>query len=268
MSPVLSPDMVDANAHVIYRRGLITLRDAQAPFLVGGSYALERYTRVVRDTKDFDIFVLPRDRDRALHVLAAAGYHTDLTYPHWLAKAFCGEDFIDVIFNSGNGCCQVDEEWFLHAVENMVLDVPVRLCPPEEMIWSKAFVTERERYDGADIAHILRACGEQLAWPRLLRRFDAHWRVLLSHLVLFGFIYPSERTKIPDWVMQKLLHRLQNELPGDPPAERVCQGTLLSRTQYLADITRWGYLDSRLLPIGKMTQEEIDHWTAAIDEKS
>jgi hypothetical protein len=29
-------------------------------------------------------------------------------------------------------------------------DVPVIFCPPEEMIWSKAFVMERERYDGAD----------------------------------------------------------------------------------------------------------------------
>ena len=64
-----------------------------------------------------------------------------------------------------------------------VLDVPVRLIPAEEMIWSKAFVMERERYDGADVAHILRACAETLDWPRLLQRFDGHWRVLLQHLV-------------------------------------------------------------------------------------
>ena len=65
----------------------------------------------------------------------------------------------------------------------IVLDVPVRLIPPEEMIWSKSFVRERERYDGADVAHVLRACADTLDWPRLVRRFDAHWRVLLHHLV-------------------------------------------------------------------------------------
>jgi hypothetical protein len=58
----------------------------------------------------------------------------------------------------------------------------------EETIWSKAFVMERERYDGADIAHLLRASAERLDWHRLLERFDAHWPVLLSHLILFGFI--------------------------------------------------------------------------------
>lgn len=135
------------------------------------------------------------------------------------------------------------------------------------MIWSKAFVEERERYDGADIAHLLRICGKHLAWPRLLRRFDPHWRVLLSHLVLFGFIYPAERDRIPEWVMQELLYRLSHELHITPPHESLCQGTLLSREQYLTDTLQWGYQDARLLPKGALTQEEIDHWTAAIAKK-
>ncbi len=59
------------------------------------------------------------------------------------------------------------------------------------MIWSKAFIMERERYDGADIAHLILACGRDLDWRRLLGRFGRRWRVLLSHLVLFGFVYPG-----------------------------------------------------------------------------
>ena len=258
------PDHIEPGARAFYRRGLLTLIDHQIPFLVGGGYAFERYTDIVRRTKDFDIFVCPRDCDRALRVLAEVGYRTDLTFPHWLGKAFCDDNFIDVIFNSGNGICRVDEGWFSHAIEDQVLDIPVRLCPPEEMIWSKAFIQERERYDGADIAHVLRARGPQLAWPRLLQRFGDHWRVLLSHLVLFGLIYPAERTQIPGWVMDDLIGRLQPELRE--AGERWCQGTLLSRAQYLFDVLHWGYQDARLLPKGTMTREEIDHWTAAIDE--
>ncbi len=253
MSPAARKDRLAPRTRAFYRRGLTALRAAQVAFLVGGAYALERYTGIARYTKDLDIFVLPRDRDRALQVLAAAGSHVDLTYPHWLAKAFCGEDFIDIIFSSGNALCRVDAEWFAHAVKRVVLGVPVSLCPPEELIWSKAFVAERERYDGADIAHMLRSCGEHLAWLRLLRRFDRHWRVLLSHLILFGFVYPSERGKIPAWVMRELLHRLHDESYAPPLTDRVCQGTLLSRTQYLVDITHWGYSDGRLLPRGPMT---------------
>ena len=79
------------------------------------------------------------------------------------------------------------------------------------MIWSKAFIMERERFDGADVLHVILRCGGALDWPRLLRRFDTHWRVLFSHLVVFGFVYPGEQTSIPPWVMDQLLARMQNE---------------------------------------------------------
>ncbi len=101
-----------------------------------------------------------------------------------------------------------------------------------------------------------------------LERFGDRWRVLLSHLTLFGFTYPTERQKIPGWVMQELLGRLQHELATPPPTERVCQGTILSREQYLVDVERWGYQDARLRPRGNMSQKDINHWTAAIDTKA
>jgi Nucleotidyl transferase of unknown function (DUF2204) len=249
-----------------YCAGLQALSAANLPFLVGGAYALERYTGIARHTKDFDIFVRPRDRDRTLEVLREAGYQTELTFPHWLGKAFCADDFIDVIFGSGNGVAVVDDEWFAHAVEEEILGLRLRLCPPEEMVWSKAFVMERERYDGADIAHILRACAEGLDWPRLLRRFQTYWPVLLSHLVLFAFIYPSERDRLPASVMTDLLGRAQKELQEPPTSKRLCRGTLLSRAQYLVDVHRWAYTDARLPPTGTMTPEDAAHWTAAIDE--
>ena len=46
---------------------------------------------------------------------------------------------------------------------------------------------------------------------------------------------------------------------------KVCQGTLLSRAQYLVDIDEWGYEDARLKPRGAMTEEQLRLWTAAID---
>jgi hypothetical protein len=102
---------------------------------------------------------------------------------------------------------------------------------------------ERERYDGADIAHLLLACAESLDWERLLRRFGPHWQVLLSHLILLGFVYPSERSRIPARIMRELLDLLEVELKSTLPKERVCQGPLISRTQYTVDIECWGYKD-------------------------
>jgi hypothetical protein len=42
---------------------------------------------------------------------------------------------------------------------------------------------------------------------------------------------------------------------------------LLSREQYLVDVERFGYRDARVEPLGRMTPEELDVWTAAINEK-
>src|SRR5581483_354665 len=145
----------------------------------------------------------------------------------------------NIIFNSGNGCCPVDEKWFEHALPTEVLGIPVNLCPPEEIIWQKAFIMERERYDGADVAHLLRACGDTLDWRRLLDRFGPYWRVLLAHLVLYDFVYPGHPSPIPKWVLQELSGRLQRDSDSNTdPA--LCCGTLLSREQYLVDVTEWG----------------------------
>ena len=261
-------DEIDPGARAFYRNAMETLQRAGMPVLVGGAFALERYAGISRNTKDLDLFVRPEDFEPVLDTLAAAGYRTEVPFPHWLGKAHFGEEFVDIIFSSGNGVATVDEEWFTHAVDDEIMGIPARLCPPEETIWSKAFIMERERYDGADIAHILRLCVEHLDWDRLLRRFGPQWRVLLSHLILFGFVYPAERHRIPASVMRKLMRQLQHELTAAPPRDRACQGTLLSREQYLIDVGSWNYQDARLLPRGSMTEEETAIWTAAIDQSA
>jgi len=253
----------DTNA--FYRRTLHVLNDASVPFLVGGSHAFLNYTGIVRETKDFDLFVRRSDLDAALTALGQAGYYTEITFPHWLAKAREGGDTVDLVFSSGNGICQVDDLWFEHAVEADVLGLPVKIAPVEELLWQKAFVMERERYDGADIAHILRARAESIDWNRLVAHFEPHWRLLLSYIVLFGFTYPSERHRIPNSVTADLAARFQADLSAPTNGERVCCGTLLSRAQYLLDIGRYGYEDARLTPRGNMSPEDCIYWTWAIE---
>jgi hypothetical protein len=90
--------------------------------------------------------------------------------------------------------------------------------------------------------------------------------VLLSHLVMFGFIYPAERARIPAWVMDQLLDRASEEVHAAAPDDAVCRGTLVSREQYLHDVEREGYVDGRLPPCGTMSADDIAAWTAAIEE--
>jgi hypothetical protein len=247
-SALMTPDNVDAeDRNEFYRSALSVLSGAGMPFMVGGSYALERLTGIARKTKDIDIFVLPRDCRRVLDVLGTAGYGVELHDPSWLAKAFHHRHLLDIVFNSGNGMCPVDEEWFAHAPEDEVLGVRVKLGPVEESIWQKAFIMERERYDGADVIHMILHCGRTLDWERLLRRFGDNWQVLLSHLTLFQYSFPSETDIVPRWVMRDLLTRMDAVELSEARTDRLCRGTLLSRYQYLTDIESGDYRDARLI---------------------
>ena len=260
LQPVLEPRIRD-----FYLRAMDVLDAARVRYLVGGAYALAHHAGIVRHTKDLDLFIARDDYDTAARTLRDAGYRTDLIFPHWLGKAFHGEAFVDLIFGSGNGLCPVDEQWFAHAVPGGVLGRRAPLCAAEEIIWTKAFIQERERFDGADIAHLILARGPQIDWERLLRRFrGGHERVLLGHVIFFGYIYPARRDNVPRWVVDQLMQAVRDEQP--PADERVCRGTWLSRQQYLTDVHQRGYLDARRVEHGgNLTDDDIQRWTAAID---
>lgn len=253
---------LDRAGETFYRSGIGALQQAGIPFLVGGAYALEWHAGIVRRTKDLDLFVKADQIQAALDTLQQAGYRTEFTFPHWLGKAFCADHFIDVIFNSGNGVCPVDDDWFRFSLPGRIFEMDVRLCPIEETIWQKAFVLERDRCDTADVAHLLRCEGTGLDWQRLLARFGPRWRALLAQLVLFEFVYPSHRDNVPDWVLNELSHRLLSARSQPAEVERECHGTLLSATQYLKDIDLEGYRDARLAPAGPLSREHVAIWTA------
>src|SRR6266480_6979694 len=209
-----------------HRRSVAALQAANVPFLIGGAYVVEAFAGVSRRTKDFDLYIRPRHVRAAMDALAGAGYKAEMTFPHWLAKAACGRDCVDLIFRAGNGLCEVEDSWFERAHDDELLGLQVKLCAPEEMIWMKAFIMERERFDGGDIAHILVSCAEKVDWEHLVDRFGPDGRVLRSHLVLFGYIYPGEQGRILAAVMDDLIGRLRKEAPAGGH-QRLCRGTLL-----------------------------------------
>jgi hypothetical protein len=258
----MAKGVTDSECDNFYRAAMLLLEKANVPFLVGGAYALGVYTGISRDTKDFDLFIQPKDVERALTILRNSGYETERTFPHWLAKTMCRDDVIDFIYRAGNGLCEVDSSWFDRARDGELLGMPVRLCAPEEIIWMKAFIMERERYDGADIVHLLESCADSIDWRHLLGRFGQDWRILLSHLILFGYVFPSERERIPKRVIDVLVDRLKTEPVNR--VDRTCRGTLISRQQYLRDVEERGFRDARLDNRVKMNDGDIDQWTEAI----
>lgn len=250
----------DEEAGVFYGEILRALNTDAIPFLLAGTYALERHAGFSRGTKDLDLFILETDWARVEESMARRGIPTSLTFTHWLGKAGTDDRFVDFVFAGGNGLVRVRPDWFAHAIPDTVYGEPVWICAAEEVIWSKSFVMERERFDGADVLHILRSAGPTLDWTRLLARFDRQWPVLFAHLILFGFVYPDAADLVPAWVRHELAERYR---AGAPAGDGLCRGPLLSRLQYLVDLTAWGYRDARLMPEGNMTPEQVSAWTSA-----
>lgn len=214
--------------------------------MIGGSYAVGDYTGISRETKDLDVFCKASDHQHILNIFQNEGYNIELTDPRWLAKITRKGFYIDLIFGTASGTWNVDDSWFEQAPTTTLFGIKVKLIPPEEMIWCRAYVQGRERFDGADIYHMILKKGGQFNWKRLLGRMDAHWEVLFAHLINFRFIYPSEREIVPKWIMEELMSRVQNQFTLPTAKERICRGTLFSKSEYIIDMREWGYQDFQI----------------------
>ena len=226
-----------------YAKVLRELLDANIPFLVAGGFAVSAYTGVDRATKDLDLFTTAGVFPRLLSFLQAKGYRIAIEDERWIGKIHCNGHFIDVIFSSANGMVPVQEAWFEHARDMEVFGMRVPVLSPTEMIWSKALIKDRDRYDGADIANLILRQHEAIDWKRLLAHMDAHWEILLCLLLNFRWVFPSERDRIPRWLIEELIRRLTQQLELPQPQRKVCRGRLFSRSDYKHAIEEWGFAD-------------------------
>ncbi len=237
------PTPPSAEAESFYAEALRELDRSGLPHLIAGTYAVSAYTGITRPTKDLDIICKPGDSARILERFKELGHAIEIEDDRWLAKVFSGPHFFDVIFAAWHGCVPVCQEWFEHAPLSEVLGVPVRLVGPTELIWSKAFVQVRHRYDGADIANLILRQRERIDWHRLLAHMDLHWEVLLAHLINFRWAYPSERDSVPHWLVEELIDRLRHQLELPPPRAKVCRGRIFSQSDYEIAVREWGFRD-------------------------
>jgi hypothetical protein len=239
---------IPEDERVVYQEALRALNRAGVPFVVSGLYAIYEYTGIYRQTKDLDLFFEPAQVVPAARALREAGFHVHVEQPHWLAKAVKDDALVDLIYGMGNGLAFIDEAWYRHARTGVLAAEPVRIAPPEELIWHRLFVSERHRYDMADIVHLILARGDELNWERLVRRVGEHWRLLLAQIHLFDYVYPGHRRRIPEWIRQDLMERAYEELgaSGDPG---ICNGPMISRFSFNIDVNEWKFEDPRAASI-------------------
>jgi hypothetical protein len=209
------------------------------PFAVSGAFALHQHTGIWRNTKDLDLFLSHQDVPRALVALSTKGFTTEVCDPVWLCKAHRGDFFVDLITGMSNATITVQRDWIDRAHKAEVLGVSVKVLAAEELIASKLFVTRRERFDGADIAHIIHGTAGKLDWARILDLLGEHWMVLLWALVLYQYVYPAHSEFVPSTLWNDLLSRLHNEL-DHPNPRAVFRGSLIDDKMFAIDVKEWG----------------------------
>jgi hypothetical protein len=238
-----APTLRNPEAELFYAEAARELLALGLPFLLAGTYAVSAYTGISRETKDLDIFCRPGDYPRILARFKEMGYAIEVEDDRWLGKVFKGSHFFDVIFASSNGTVPIGDSWFENARETEVFGIPVPVVGPTELVWSKCFIQHRNRYDGADVAHLILKAHGEIDWRHLLGYMEAHWEILLTHLLKFRWIYPSERDLVPDWLLDELLERLEKQRTLPAPRVRICRGPMLSHSDYEIDIKEWGFAD-------------------------
>jgi hypothetical protein len=235
--PVFAPEQEQ-----LFREVLTMLNDCNVAYVVSGAFALQQHTGISRDTKDLDVFLTADDVPHTLQCLSRAGFECEIRDPVWLAKAHRDGFYVDLITGMSNAVVRVDPSWIVRGQPAEIFGVKTRILAAEELIASKLFVTRRERFDGADIVHVIYGTRGQLDWARLLALAGEHWEVLLWALVLFAYVYPAHGDYVPRAIWDDLLSRFRHTVLN-PDRNAIFRGSLIDENMFAIDVQEWGMKD-------------------------
>jgi hypothetical protein len=242
--PVTSsiPMEIPEKQQTLFREVLTLLEEKHVPYAVSGAFALQQHTGICRYTKDLDIFLTPENVRVALEHLHSRGFECEVRDPVWLAKAHRDGFFVDLITGMSNAAIVLDDSWVRRARPAVIHGVQTRVLAPEELLSSKLFVTRRERFDGADIAHVIYGTRGKLDWARVLQLAGDHWEILLWALLLFRYVYPAQTHYVPRAIWQDLLRHFSEAISQHDPNAQF-RGSLVDDNMFAIDVKEWGMED-------------------------
>ncbi|HET8547024.1 MAG TPA: nucleotidyltransferase [Bryobacteraceae bacterium] len=219
---IVLPDLIPPEQWAVYERVMRCANQRGIHYAIGGAVAMGAYTERWRNTKDVDLYVVPVDRERMVEVFRDCGladFHDRMPYDRrWIYRGYDepSGSIVDVIWAMANMRTEVDQRWLTHGKQFITGDMIFRVLPPEELIWSKLYVIQRERCDWPDVLNILYATASCLQWNELLARLGDDAPLLKAVLSIFAWMCPEAAESIPEAI------RLQFDLtPEDAAPNRV-----------------------------------------------
>lgn len=185
----------------IYSRAIEAVRSAGVQFMLGGGFALAAFTGRWRDTKDIDFYILPQDRDKVVAALSKAGfedYFDERPYDRkWIYRSIRSGVIVDIIWAMANQRAQVDQAWFERAAGLELCGQSLKIVPPEELMWCKLYIMQRDHCDWTDVFNLLYAVGPKLDWAHLIERLEEDTPLLKGMLNVYGWLCPKYVLRLP-----------------------------------------------------------------------
>jgi hypothetical protein len=149
------------------KRAAAALREADIPFLLGGSLA--SWARGGPETRhDLDLMIKPEDIERGVEALAGTGMRIERPPEEWLVKAWDGETLVDLIYCPKG--LPMDDDVIARGEDLSVLGMEIRVMALEDVVATKLMaLTEHSlRYEG--LLQIARSLREQIDWADVQAR--------------------------------------------------------------------------------------------------
>lgn len=203
-APEMMTAPIPAPQWTVYREVIAQARERGISFALGGGFAVSVYTGLWRNSKDLDVYVLPKDREEMVGItqrIGLADYHERAPYDRtWIYRSCKDEIIVDIMWAMANHRAPVDEGWLLRGAAVRVNDEHVHVLPVEEMIWDKLYVLQRDRCDWLDALNLLYAAGSTIDWQYLFRRVGSDAPLLRALLSVFTWVSPGRAGALPRWI--------------------------------------------------------------------
>jgi predicted nucleotidyltransferase len=170
------------------------LREAEVPFLLGGSLAC--WARGgPRTDHDVDFLVRPADAEAGLDALEHAGMRAERPPENWLLKAYDNGILVDLIFEPCG--FTVDTAMFERAEELDVGAVRMRVASLEDVLATKLLALGEQHLDYRPVLELARTLREQIDWAtvRATTQGSPFAKALFTLLEELGIVEKGDAAK-------------------------------------------------------------------------
>jgi hypothetical protein len=160
------PHHVDAGLATTLKRVASTLKAADIPFALGGSFAVYAHGGHSSD-HDVDFLLREQDKEQALKALAAVGFRTEQPPEDWLVKVYDEDRMVDLIYRPIE--TPVTDETLRDTEMISVEAINMPVISATQLMIHKLLSYSQHYCDFATGFPVARSLREQIDWARVRR---------------------------------------------------------------------------------------------------